>query len=83
MQYYRRKIMKMEKLQYKSAVMLAKILTEIYNNRPTTYSAACWGAHEIFRKKQLFHYGIYPEVTISDNKILVTAKERGAEDVIL
>lgn len=64
----------MENQQYKRAVMLAKTLTIIYNGRPTTYSAACWGAHEIFRKKQLLQYGIYPEVTISDNKILVTAK---------
>lgn len=80
MQYYRRYVMKMENLQYKRAVMLAKTLTDIYNNRPTTYSAACWGAHEIFRKKQLFQYGIYPEVTISNYKILVTAKERGAEE---
>lgn len=73
----------MENQQYKRAVMLAKTLTIIYNSRPTTYSAACWGAHEIFRKKQMFHYGIYPEVSISENKIIVTAKERGVEDDIL
>ena len=65
-------------LQYKRSVILADTLTKAFNKNHYSYSRACWEAHEIFRKKQMYPYAIYPEVFIIDNKIVVTA-ERWAE----
>lgn len=60
-------------LQYKRAVLLAASLTSSFNKYNYSYSEACWDAHEIFRKKNMYPYAIYPDVSIIDNKIIVTA----------
>lgn len=61
-------------LQYKRAVLLADSLTKAFNKNHYSYSEACWEAHEIFRKKSMYPYAIYPEVHIINNKIVVTAE---------
>lgn len=64
----------MESLKYTQAQVLAASLTDAFNKNHYSYSEACWEAHEIFRKKSMFPYAIYPDVSIIDNKIIVIAK---------
>lgn len=67
----------MESLYYLRAQILAASLTDKFNKFHYSYSAACWEAHEIFRKKRLLIYDIYPEVEIAaNNNIVVTVNWR-------
>lgn len=64
---------RMEILQYKRAILLARSLTVYFNKFHYSYSGAGWEAHEVFRIKKLLMFGIYPEVSgsILDDKSLV------------
>ena len=60
-------------LKYTQAQVLAATLTDAFNKNHYSYSRACWEAHEIFRKKRMYPYAIYPEVHVINDKIVVTA----------
>lgn len=60
-------------LQYKRAVLLANSLTKVFNRENFTYSEAGWEASNIFREKQFYHYGIYPQVYKVEGMLVVLA----------